>query len=81
MHGTYSSTKTKNEYALAGVNTLESVVIRLAESEAWYNILIVEITASFAANPDNMLTAASGVPKPHGVNIGAIKVPIIPNIL
>ena len=81
MHGVYSSTNTRKEYALAGVNMpLKAwrTTSPPAEAEKLANMESELTTASFATTPVSSATLACHDPKPSGLNMGAIAEPIAP---
>ena len=69
MHGVYSSTNTRKEYALAGVNMpLKAwrTTSPPAEAEKLANMESELTTASFATTPVSSATLACHDPKPSG---------------
>lgn len=63
------------------MNAFLSIPKSIEVSPFAYRILIVLTTLSFAIRPVSKATEACHVPKPTGINKGAMKEPIIPRIL
>ena len=81
-HGVYNNTITINETAVSGVNAFWIATINsLPSLTPAYTMPKTATTASLAAIPAAKLTDACQVPNPAGLNIGANRVPILPNKL
>ena len=77
IHGVYKSTKTINENAESAVKCSGSTAYKSPEK-----ITDIDATTDSLANsPVNNETEDCQFPKPRGLNIGAIKLPIEANIL